>query len=122
MHNSRAVVSRDAFLRATKMASVFSRESSGIIRFNLYAEEDGAGSIKVSARAEEIGDQEGKVVARMEGEDGFIAFNSKYVTDVLDVLDGELAFEIGSKSQPGVFKPAEGSDYLYVVMPMFVTD
>ena len=120
MHDTRAVVSRDAFLRATKMASVFSREGTGIIRFNLDGEEDGGGSIKVSARAEEIGDQEGRVVAEMEGKGGFIAFNSKYVTDVLEVLDGELAFEIGSKSQPGVFKPVDGCDYIYVVMPMFV--
>ena len=75
-------------------------------------------------RDEEMGDYAGEVDAQVEGEDSKIAFNSKYLSDVLDVLgDGEVALETTEPSSPGVIRPAsdsEGSQYTHVVMPMFV--
>ena len=60
----------------------------------------------------------------MEGEPAKIAFNSKYLIDVLAVLGkGAVALETSSPSSPGVLKPAspqEGINYVHVVMPMFV--
>ena len=59
-----------------------------------------------------------------KGDEAKIAFNSKYLTDVLDVLgDGEVAMETTTPSSPGVIRPAADSEaykYTHVVMPMFV--
>ena len=58
----------------------------------------------------------------MEGDEAKIAFNYKYLTDVLDVLGGDIAMEVSSATNPGVLKPAEDNGYVHVVMPMFVHD
>ncbi|MBU0716736.1 MAG: hypothetical protein KJ749_00675, partial [Planctomycetes bacterium] len=44
------------------------------------------GKISVSARSEEIGDDVGEIDATVEGDDAKIAFNGKYLTEVLSVL------------------------------------
>ena len=120
-YTTRVVINSDDFLRATRTAAIFARDGSGIIRLQMGAgEEDAPGHLTVSSRAEEVGDNEGQLGATVEGEDAKIAFNSKYLTDVLDVLNGEVAMEVSSPSSPGVLKPVEGDDYVHVVMPMFV--
>ena len=125
-YETRVVVNQGAFLQATRTASIFARDGSGIVRLNVTPDEDEdvAGKIMVSSRAEELGDNVGEVDARVEGDEAKIAFNSKYLTDVLDVLgDGEVAMETTTPSSPGVIKPASESEsykYTHVVMPMFV--
>jgi DNA polymerase-3 subunit beta len=119
---SRATVEVKSFLQETKIASIFARDGSGIVRITFEGGEDGApGQMTVSARAEEIGDNTGHLDAEVQGEPSKIAFNGRYLQDVLAVLDGgRVALETTGPSQPGVIIP-EGSDsYLHVVMPMFV--
>ena len=54
-----------------------------------------------------------------------IAFNSKYLAEVLDVLGkGSVALETTTPASPGVLRPVEpaegNAEYVHVVMPMFV--
>ncbi len=126
-YETRVIVNQGAFLQATKTASIFARDGSGIVRLNVTPDqEEGAVSkMAVSSRAEELGDNVGEIDARVEGDEAKIAFNSKYLTDVLDVLgDGdEVVMETTTPSSPGVIKPAAESEsykYTHVVMPMFV--
>jgi len=119
-HSTRAVVKLDEFLRATRSASIFARDGSGIVRLQIMPR-DGSGKIAISARAEEVGDNLGEVDASVEGEESKIAFNSKYLTDVLGVLtEDEVALETTTSSSPGVLRPVGTDDYIHVVMPMFV--
>ena len=88
-YTTRVVLNSDDFLRATRTAAIFARDGSGIIRLQMASgEEDAPGHLTVSSRAEEVGDNEGQLGASVEGDDAKIAFNSKYLTDVLDVLNG----------------------------------
>lgn len=121
-HTTRVVVKLTEFASATRTASIFARDGNGIIRLQMSGgEEESAGQMLVSARSEEVGNNQGEIGADVEGEDAKIAFNSKYLTDVLDVIGGsEIALELSSPSSPGVLKPVEGEDYVHVVMPMFV--
>ena len=123
-YETRVVVNQGAFLQATRTASIFARDGSGIVRLNVTPDEDERGKMLISSRAEELGDNVGEVDARVEGDEAKIAFNSKYLSDVLDVLgDGEVAMETTTPSSPGVIKPAADSEsykYTHVVMPMFV--
>ena len=76
----------------------------------------------ISSRAEEIGNNEGEIQAEIEGVDGKIAFNSRYLADVLNVISQEkVALEITSASSPGVIKASEDDGNIHVVMPMFVS-
>ena len=121
-HNTRMVVSVAEFLRATRTASIFARDGSGIVRLVIVpGSELTPGKLTVSARSEEIGDDVGEIDATVEGEEAKIAFNGKYLTDVLSVLqESQVALETTNPSSPGLLRPVGTDDYMHVVMPMFV--
>jgi len=121
-YTTRAVVDTAEFLRATRIASIFARDGSGIVRLQITpGEELAPGRMAVSARAEEVGDNLGEIDALVEGEAAKIAFNGKYLSDVLSVLQAEqVALEATSPSSPGVLRPVGTDNYVHVVMPMFV--
>jgi len=81
------------------------------------------GKRMIYARAEEIGDNQGEIDATVEGDAAKIAFNGKYLQDVLSVLAADrVALETSIPSSPGVIRPIGGKldEYVHVVMPMFV--
>ena len=121
-YNTRMVVNVAEFLRATKTASIFARDGSGIVRLTIApGEEQSPGKITISARSEEIGDDVGEIDATVEGEESKVAFNGKYLTDVLSVLsEAQVALETANPSSPGVLRPVGVDNYLHVIMPMFV--
>ena len=124
-YTTRAILDLQQTLRATRTAAIFARDGSNIVRMHVMPGEDGeagGGRLVISARSEEVGDNEDVVdVAELEGEEGKIAFNSRYLIDVLSVLErGRVAIETTTSSSPGVFKPTDSDDYVHVVMPMFV--
>jgi DNA polymerase-3 subunit beta len=118
-HTTKAVIGVADFLRATKTASIFARDGSGIVR--LVVAPGAPGKVTVSARSEEIGDDVGEIDAMVEGDEAKIAFNGKYLTDVLGVLnEAQVALETTNPSSPGVLRPVGVDNYIHVVMPMFV--
>lgn len=121
-HTNKAVVTVADFMRATRMASIFARDGSGIVRLVVNPGEGMAvGKMVVSARADEVGDNVGEIDAKVAGEASKIAFNSKYLTDVLGVVkQAEVSLETTTPSSPGVIRPVGDDSYVYVVMPMFV--
>jgi DNA polymerase-3 subunit beta len=124
-YTTRAILDLQETLRATRTAAIFARDGSNIVRMHVMPSEEGeegGGKLLISARSEEVGDNEDVVdVAELEGEEGKIAFNSRYLLDVLQVLErGRVAIETTTSSSPGVFKPTDSDDYVHVVMPMFV--
>jgi DNA polymerase-3 subunit beta len=119
---TRAIVEAGDFLRETRIATVFARDGSGIVRLVVSSGEGGMpGKVVLSARAEEVGDNEGEIDAVVEGEGVKIAFNGKYLVDVLQAMDaGQIALETTNSSSQGVIKPIGSDGYIHVIMPMFV--
>jgi DNA polymerase-3 subunit beta len=118
----RATVSVADFLRACKMASIFARDGSGIVRLIMTpGGELAPGKIVISSKSEELGEDIGEIDAAVEGQEAKIAFNGKYLTDVLAVVkEQKVTLETTNPSSPGVIKPVGTDSYLHVVMPMFV--
>jgi DNA polymerase III subunit beta len=121
-YTTRAVVDISEFLRVTKMSSIFARDASGIVRLVITpGSELTPGKVTVSAQAEEVGDNVGEVDALTDGEEAKIAFNVKYLSDVLSVLSqAQVALELTTPSSPGTIRPIGVDNYVHVVMPMFV--
>jgi DNA polymerase-3 subunit beta len=119
---TRAVVDVAEFLRAIRMASIFARDGSGIVRLMATpGVELTPGKMNISAKAEEVGDNVGEIDALVDGEAAKIAFNAKYLSDVLSVLEEkQVALETTTSSSPGVLRPVGSDNYIHVVMPMFV--
>ncbi|MEA2085423.1 MAG: DNA polymerase III subunit beta, partial [Chloroflexota bacterium] len=121
-YNTRVVVGVADFLRATRTASIFARDGSGIVRLVVTpGGELAPGKMVVSARSEELGDDVGEIDVAVDGEEAKIAFNGKYLADVLSVLrEAQVALETTNPSSPGVIRPVGTDNYIHVVMPMFV--
>lgn len=121
-YETRAVMDVSEFLRATKMASVFARDGSGIVRLIITPGSDvTSGKVEITAKAEEIGDNRSDIDAMIDGNPAKIAFNARYLTDVLSVVrQKQVALETTSPSSPGVIRPVGIDNYVHVVMPMFV--
>ena len=120
-YTTRCIVDVDEFKREARIAAIFARDGSGIIRLQIAPGQGGApGQLTISARADEIGENEGQIDADVSGDATKIAFNSRYLSDVLAALNGKVALEMTSPSSQGVFRPVGETDYVHVVMPMFV--
>ena len=121
-YGTKATVDLSSMVQATRAASIFARDGSGIIRVIVSpGEGDGAGAVKVISRAEEVGSNENELDAKVEGEETKVAFNSKFLMDVLNVLNGDdVDLETTTPSSPGVFRSEKHPGYTHVVMPMFV--
>ena len=117
--NTKITVKIDDFLRATKTAAIFARDGSGIVRVNTTE-----GNLSIASRAEEIGENQGEIDAKIEGYSSRIAFNSKYLMDVIEILgDGEVSLQTNGDDNPGVLRPINNSqniEYVHIIMPMFV--
>ena len=121
-YQTRAVLDLQDLQRSARTASIFARDGSGIVRLQMVpGKDDAKGKIVLSARAEEIGENTDEVDTDIEGEEAKIAFSSRYLLDVLNVMErGSITIEATSPSSPGVFKATGSEDYVHVVMPMFV--
>ena len=118
--NTRTVVGTAAFLKACKMADIFARESSHTARVRVEPGDELAPAYAmIAATSVETGDNEAVIDANVEGEPIEIAFNVKYMTEVLNVLDTpQVALETTSPMEPGVIKPVGANDYVHIIMPM----
>ena len=118
---TRISISTKELIRETKIASIFARDGSGIIRLSAKSVPDKSGTLVITAKADELGTNEGEIDAIIEGDDLQIAFNSRYLMDILQILENDRLIIEGSSSQsPGVIKSSVDDNFIHVVMPMFV--
>ncbi len=124
-HSTETIVYRDEFLRACKRAEIFARDNSNNAKILIAPSTDGGpGTVNVSAESNQMGDNSSLIDATIDGEDMEIAFNIRFLIDVLNVLpDEQILLETNSSAEPGVVRPIgrdEADQFLYVIMPMQV--
>jgi DNA polymerase-3 subunit beta len=119
-HTTRSVLPTSAFLKACRAADIFAREAAHSARLSITPRgELEPGTIEVSATAAETGSNESLVDATIEGEPIEIAFNVRFLVDVLNVIDTpNVALETTGTSSPGVIRPVGDEEFLHVIMPM----
>ncbi len=119
-HTTRTVMSTAEFRKACKTSDIFAREAAHTARLKIKpGSELTPGHVTISATAAETGDNVAELDATVDGGPIEIAFNVKYLVDVLNVIDTpNVALETATSSSPGVIRPVGRDDFLYVVMPM----
>ncbi|HEY5158915.1 MAG TPA: DNA polymerase III subunit beta [Anaerolineales bacterium] len=119
-YKSRTILSTSALLKACKQAEIFAREGSNVARFNIKSAGDlEPGSVEISAQSEETGSNETIVAATIDGTGLLIAFNVKYLREVLEVIKSpNVALETSAANAPGVIRPVGDDNFLHVIMPM----
>lgn len=114
---TKIIAQREELLQATRLASLFARDSANMLRFQVDA--SGQPPLIISANAAEVGDNTAKVDATVDGQNTTIAFNSRFISDALSSLTApEITLELGGPLAPGVVKIVGDDTYLHVVMPL----
>jgi len=117
-HACRAEFDREELLRAVRPAALIASSSANIVKLQVGGEGSG---VTVTATAE-VGDYTGEVEAAVEGDDTTIAFNARYLADVLGNVGADrFALELNGHLAPGVFRPVGDDAYVHVVMPVRTT-
>lgn len=107
-------VQRDALLKSIDRASLLtSVQNNNLIKFSI--EDD----IIVLKSLSEEGNIEEKVEIIKEGDDLLIGLNSKYLKDVMSVIeDEEVMINFKDQVSPCIIKPLKGDKYVYLVLPI----
>ena len=114
--NTKTKVNREELLSAIKICSIFARETANIVRFSIEKEK-----VTVSANSPSVGEDTVEVDAKTSGEENEIAFNAKYLIDILSVLDDEeVIFEMNGPLNPGIFRIPEDKNFFHLIMPIRV--
>lgn len=104
----------EALLKGAKTASVLARDAANPVRLHVADS-----TLTLVAQTAEVGDSEAPLAAAVTGEEIQIAFNAKYMLEVLNVLDcEEVQLSFNGALQPGVIRPAGRDDYLCIIMPV----
>ena len=99
---------------AIKMSALFAKDIANNIKIKISKD-----LLQISSAAKEIGDTTSRVTARVSGGEIEIAFNARYLIDVLNVLPGdEIKMGFNDDSSPGVIRTDKDKSYLYLVMPL----
>ncbi|MBA2777255.1 MAG: DNA polymerase III subunit beta [Chloroflexia bacterium] len=120
---TRVDLSREILLNAVRRASYFARENNDVIRLVISPGEDDLtpGNVEVTANAAERGNSHSFVDASVSGGEVQIAFNSRYLSDVLSVLKhGQVTLGLNGTTQAGIIRPSGNESYTHVIMPMVI--
>ena len=119
-HMTRSVIGTAAFLKACRTADIFARDSNHTARVRVEpGDELQPGHAVISATSSETGDNVAQIDANVVGDPIEIAFNVKYMTDVLNVIDSpQVALETTRATEPGVVKPVGSEEFFHIIMPM----
>jgi DNA polymerase III subunit beta len=122
-HATRAELEREELLRAVRPAALIASSSANIVKLRIgqngHPESDAGLTVTATA---DVGDYEGAVEAAVQGDGTTIAFNARYLADVLTNVDADrFAIELNGPLSPGVFRPVGDDEYVHVVMPVRTT-
>ncbi|PIS23224.1 DNA polymerase III subunit beta [candidate division WWE3 bacterium CG08_land_8_20_14_0_20_40_13] len=118
---SKAEFATSDFSQSIRLAGVFAKDESKIIKLTLIKEKE---EIEVRSETQEVGEVLAKIKAKCEGDDITIAFNSKFLADFLANLpnpQGVLEMVSMGPLSPALFVVEKNQNYRYVVMPVRVS-
>jgi DNA polymerase-3 subunit beta len=121
---TRSVMDTSSFLKAVRVSHLFARDSANIVKLEITPTGDELmnGRITLVATSAELGDNVADVDASIEGNPMEVAFNAKYLIDVLSIIDTpQVALETTAASSPGVIRPIGDDKFTHVIMPMHIS-
>ncbi len=106
-------IGKENFYAAIKRASLFTTPDSQSIKLDVLKNR-----IVISKVSNDGGESREEIDCGYAGEDLTIGFNPGYLMDALkNISEEEIIFEFAGADKRGVIR-AEGSDYIYIVLPV----
>ena len=97
-----------------KLASIFSKDYDNMIKISQVG-----GNIEIKSQPTESGSNSSQVDGTVSGSDIDIAFNAKYMIDLVNNVSGEkIILETNESLKPASFRIEGNDNFLYIVMPM----
>ena len=111
---TRVELELDSFRRCIDRAALIAREGSN----NLIMLKMEGGSMVIEAHSQ-IGDFREELEIKQTGADLNIAFNVKYLTDVVRFIDAEsIELNLNTPVTPCIVTPVSDSDYVHLILPV----
>ena len=118
---TRAVVRTHELSDAVRLMIPFTRGDNHVVRFHFCGESPNIleqQTVGLEAVAQDLGKNENRISAQIEGPAQEIIFSIDRLADLLAILDEEeVVFEISTPQRPVAIKPVGLADYTYVIMP-----
>lgn len=104
------------FVRVTKIAGLFARESGGSVTLTADKEKQ---QLSIHSIASELGENTSSATADVTA-DGQVTLNSRYLSDALSVIEGdEVLFRFSGKLSPCVLTTkSKDVNYKHIIMPL----
>lgn len=113
-YTKRLTMATEEFLRAVRRASLVARDISNRLILTTNGE-----YLVIEAESGQSGKAHEEVEIVREGDDITVAFNARYLIDVLNVVNSEgVHLELTEPLRPAVIRPVDVDNYLCVLMPM----
>ena len=111
------IVPRDALLEAVRRVKLLVRDPTTPVRIALRSD-----GIELAVITQDWGQATEQVDAKYEGSEMTVAFNPTYLIDGIEAITSDEArLETLDALKPATIRPTEGSDYLYLLMPVRVS-
>jgi len=102
------------FTSAVKMAALFAKNAANNISI-----ETKDSKLIVSSIASQAGEAESNIAAEVVGGSVKVAFNARYVLDVLSVLSTDnIIIELNDEASAGLIRTEKDKGFMYIVMPL----
>ncbi len=115
-YKQRIKVGTERLLRGVRRASITARDSANVVRLSAAQ-----GTLTISSNTPDVGKTQEDIPVQAEGETIPVAFNARFLLDVLSNMDAaEVFFDLTGPLSPGALRPVDHSDYVYVLAPVRV--
>jgi DNA polymerase-3 subunit beta len=118
---NRMVVSRDSFLNSIRRVSIFSNKTTHQVKLKIAGSE-----LAISAEDIDFNNEANeRLSCDYNGQDMEIAFNARFLSDMLSNLETEnVTLELSLPNRAGIIRPTgkeeSGEDILMLVMPVMI--
>jgi DNA polymerase-3 subunit beta len=116
--STQAIIDVEEFGKAIKLSSVFARESANIVRVKIADKQ-----LRLYSKSSGVGEGDVQVAVDQTGEENEIAFNVKYLGDLLRVVDEKyITLSINGPLAAALFTLEKDPNFLHVIMPVRVQE
>lgn len=109
-------INKSDFVRITKVAGLFARESGGSVTLTADADKK---TLAIHSIASQLGENTSESTATIDSS-GQVTLNSRYLSEALNVVDGDVVvFRFSGKLAPCVLTAADTTTkYQHIIMPL----
>jgi len=129
-YTTRTILNTEEFLKACRTSNIFARSEANVVHLKIEPGNGrpmptsaglSSGTATMTATSAEMGDSAIELNASVEGEAIEVAFDVRFLMDMLSVADSaQVCLETTDASRPGVIRPVGSDEFVHVIMPMHI--